>query len=132
VLPPSTEFCEVKITNGGWFVASNRDRASFGGNARVDADGSVEGEQEYLDHGPAQARNVHSIEFTATTCSDDLTMATIFGTATVDGSGTFAFRIDVIDMGEPGSNDSYGIIMSDGYASGQHLLLGGNVQIHKS
>ena len=131
VLPPSTEFCEVKITNGGWFVASNGDRASFGGNARVAADGSVAGQQEYGDHGPAQARNVHSIELTATTCSDDLTTATIFGTATVDGSGTFAFRIDVIDMGEPGTNDSYGILMSDGYASGQRQLQGGNVQIHK-
>jgi hypothetical protein len=59
-------------------------------------------------------------------------MATIFGTATIDGSGSFVFRIDVSDQGEPGRNDSYGIILSDGYASGQHQLQGGNVQIHKS
>jgi hypothetical protein len=42
------------------------------------------------------------------------------------------FRIDVTDGGNGGSNDSYGIIMSDGYASGQHALGGGNVDIHKS
>jgi hypothetical protein len=132
-LPASTELCEVKITQGAWIVANNGDRASFGGNARVEADGStVRGQENYQDHGPAQPRHVQSIELTATTCSDDLTMATIFGRATVDGAGSFTFRIDVTDQGEPGSNDSYGIILSDGYASGQKRLQGGNVQIHKS
>ena len=98
----------------------------------MSADGSsVEGQQQYRDHGPAQPRTVHSIELLATTCSDDLTTATIFGTATIDGSGTFVFRIDVMDQGEPGTNDSYGIMLSDGYASGQKQLRGGNVTIHK-
>jgi hypothetical protein len=35
-------------------------------------------------------------------------------------------------MGEPGSDDTYGITMNDGYASGQQRLQGGNIQIHKS
>jgi hypothetical protein len=131
--PASTALCEVKITEGGWITANNGDRASFGGNAKVTADGtSVQGQQDYQDHGPAQARNVHSIELLATTCSDDLTTATIFGTATIDGSGTFVFRIDVMDQGEPGVNDSYGIMLSDGYFSGQQQLQGGNVTIHKT
>jgi protocatechuate 3,4-dioxygenase beta subunit len=130
--PPSTEFCEVKITEGGWIIAINGDRASFGGNAKVDADGNVQGQQQYQDHGPADPRNVHSIELLATTCSDDLTTATIFGTATKNGSGMFFFRIDVIDNGEPGTDDSYGIMMSDLYVSGQKQLQGGNVQIHKN
>jgi Bacterial Ig-like domain (group 1)/Beta-propeller repeat len=130
--PASTELCEVKITEGGWIIANNGDRASFGGNAKVSADGtSVQGEQEYQDHGPAQPRNVHSIELLATTCSEDLTTAAIFGTATIDGSGMFVFRIDVMDLGEPGTNDSYGIMLSDGYFSGQKQLQGGNVKIHK-
>ena len=42
------------------------------------------------------------------------------------------FRIDVTDQGEPGTNDTYGITMSDGYVSGQQRLQGGNVQIHKN
>jgi protocatechuate 3,4-dioxygenase beta subunit len=130
--PASTELCEVKITQGGWIIANNGDRASFGGNAKVSADGSsVQGQQQYQDHGPAQPRNVHSIKLLATTCSEDLTTATIFGTATIDGSGTFLFRIDVMDQGEPGRNDAYGIMLSDGYASGQKQLQGGNVTIHK-
>jgi hypothetical protein len=47
------------------------------------------------------------------------------------GAGTFVFRIGVIDHGASGTNDSYGIMLSDGYFSGQHQLQGGNVTIHK-
>jgi hypothetical protein len=132
VLPASTEFCEVKITQGGWIIAMNGDRASFGGNARVEEDGTVntvKGQENYQDHGPVSPRHVQSIELTAMTCSDDLDEGTIFGRATVDGSGNFMFRIDVTDEGQ---DDTYGIIMSDGYASGQQQLGGGNVQIHKN
>ena len=132
ILPLNTAFCEVTITQGGWIIANNGDRANFGGNAKVAADGStVQGQEEYQDQGPAQPRNVHSIELLATTCSNDMTSATIFGTATKNGSGMFVFRIDVTDMGSPGTNDSYGIILSDGYVSGQKQLQGGNVTIHK-
>jgi hypothetical protein len=131
-LLPSNAFCEVKITQGGWIVAMNGDRASFGGNARMKEDGTIKGQENYQDHGPAERRHVHSIEFTAMTCSDNLTAGTIFGRATVNGAGDVVFRIDVTDHGEPGRNDTYGITMSDGYASGQQRLQGGNVQIHKN
>src|SRR5438093_514691 len=130
-LPASTQLCEVKITDGGWIIANNRDRANFGGNAKVLPDGSVQGDQEYQDQGPAQPMNVHSTEITATTCSDDLTMASIFGKATIDGAGPHVFRIDVRDGGSGGSNDTYGIMLDNGYMSGQQPLQGGNVTIHK-
>jgi hypothetical protein len=87
--------------------------------------------KEYQDKGPAQPLNVHSINLTATTCSNDRTRATIFGSATIDGSGWHVFRIDVTDMGSPGTNDTYGIILDTGYASDQKRPLGGNVTIHK-
>jgi hypothetical protein len=57
-------------------------------------------------------------------------MATIFGEATIDGSGTYAFRIDLTDLGSPGTADTYGILLSNGYNSGVHSLMGGNVTIH--
>ncbi|PYQ56242.1 MAG: hypothetical protein DMF58_21195 [Acidobacteria bacterium] len=123
-LPANTALCEVTITEGGWIFANNGDRANFGGNAKVTADGSnVQGQENYQDQGPAQPMSVHSIQLTATTCSNDLTSATIFGTATIDGFGIYVFRI--------GTNDTYGIILSNGYASGQHQLQAGNVTIHK-
>jgi hypothetical protein len=133
--PASTSFCEVSITNGGWIIATNGDRATFGGNAKVNSTGSiVQGQEEYQDHGPAMPRNVKSIQLLATTCdtTSNPKTATIYGRATVNGGGDFVFRIDVTDGGNGGSTDSYGILMSDGYASGQHLLGGGNVYIHKS
>jgi len=132
-VPASTAFCEVAITNGGWIIATNGDQASFGGDAKVSADGtSIQGQEQYQDHGPVQPFNMHSINLTATTCSSDLKQATIFGTATIDGSGNYVFRIDVTDNGQSGANDSYGLILSNGYASGQQTLQGGNVTIHKS
>ena len=126
VLPASTPGC--KVTNGGRITASNGDKATFGGNAQANG---LSGEEEYQDHGPAQNMNVHSIDITAVVCNAAGTSASIFGTATVNGAGSFDFRIDVADNGEPGRNDTYRIRLSNGYDSGvQKLSAGGNVQIH--
>ncbi|MCA1569819.1 MAG: Ig-like domain-containing protein, partial [Chloroflexi bacterium] len=131
VLPPSTAFCEVVITNGGWIIANNGDKGSFGGNARADAEGNVSGQQLYQDHGPAQPMTVKSVEILALTCSEDRTQADIYGRATIDGEGSYLFRIRVRDLAEPGKRrDTYRITVSNGYESGDHLLRGGNIQIH--
>jgi len=124
VLPTSTAGC--KISTGGRITASNGDKATFGGNAKGTG---PSGQVEYQDHGPAGDINVHSIGVLAVTCSDDGTMASIFGTATIDGSGSFDFRIDVTDQGEPGTADTYRIRLSNGYDSGEQVLSGGNIQI---
>ena len=126
VLPASTPGC--KVTNGGRITANNGDKGTFGGNAQADG---LSGSEEYQDHGPAQDMNVHSSSITAVVCNAAGTAASIFGTATVNGSGSFNFRIDVADNGEPGRNDTYRIRLSNGYDSGVHTLAaGGNVQIH--
>jgi hypothetical protein len=131
VLPVSTPGCEVIITNGGWIIAANGDRASFGGNAKVDADGNVSGQEEYQDHGPIQPMNLHG-NVLAVVCGADGTQATVFGKATVDGSGSHFYRIDVRDLGEPGvGTDRYGILVATGYNSGEQVLMGGNVQIRR-
>jgi hypothetical protein len=134
-LPPeSTPLCEADITGGGWFIAANGDRVNFGGNALADTNGSPSGQEEYQDQGPAQPMNLHSVEITATVCNELRTTATIFGTATIDGSGEqHVFRIDVTDAGEPGVNDTYEIMLDDLYDSGPpgpETLMGGNITIH--
>lgn len=130
VLPPSTPLCEVIITQGGRITAANGDRATFGGNAHLDDDGLVKGEQQYTDHGPAQPMHVHSTEILVVTCSADRKEATIYGRATVDSVPGFFFRIRVRDNDESGAgSDLYGILLSNGYASGDQVLKGGNVQI---
>ena len=125
VIPASTEGC--KVTYGGRITAANGDKATFGGNAKADG---LKGQEEYQDHGPAADLNVHSIDVLAVTCSRDGTQASIFGTATVNGGGSFDYRIDLKDLGEPGSSDTYRIRLSNGYDSGVQVLEGGNVQIH--
>jgi len=125
VIPASTEGC--KVTYGGRITAANGDKATFGGNAQANG---LKGQEEYQDHGPATDLNVHSIEIQSVVCSRDGTQASIFGTATVNGSGSFNFRIDLKDLGEPGSSDTYRIRLSNGYDSGVQVIEGGNVQIH--
>jgi hypothetical protein len=125
VIPASTPGC--KVSYGGRITAANGDKATFGGNAKAD---DLSGQEEYQDHGPAADLNVHSIDVQSVVCSSDGTQASIFGTATINGGGTFDYRIDLKDLGEPGDLDTYRIRLSNGYDSGVQVLQGGNVQIH--
>jgi Big-like domain-containing protein len=130
VLPVTTPNCEIKINNGGWIIAANADRGSFGGMAKADEASNVTGNEQYQDHGPVRPFNLHG-DPTVVTC-DSSTSATIYGTATIDGAGSFTFRIRVEDNGEGGKGvDKYWIIVSNGYDSGNQTLKGGNVQIHR-
>jgi hypothetical protein len=86
--------------------------------------------EEYQDHGGATDVNVHSTAVTAVSCSRDGTSATIFGTATGNGSGSYTFRIDVKELDEPGTNDRHRVRLSNAYDSGDQQLGSGNIQIH--
>ena len=130
-LPVTTPLCEIRITNGGWIVTASGDRASFGGNARANASGQTSGQEEYQDHGPVQPLNVHSINVLAIVCEGTM-QASIFGQATINGSGSFYYRIRVWDLAEPGiGHDRYWMLLQTGYNSGEHVLRGGNVQIRR-
>jgi hypothetical protein len=141
-LPPEPPVpCDVIITEGGWIIAQNGDRGSFGGNAHDSPTGEPSGQPEYQDHGPAQPMNVHSTSIVAVVCSEDGKQASIFGFARIDGSVLdFVFRIDVQDLAEPGvGQDTYRMRLSNGYDSGGgaagpagpgNILMGGNVPIH--
>jgi hypothetical protein len=134
-VPLSTPLCQVDVTYGGWIHANNGDRANFGGNARVDSQGNPLGQEQYQDQGPVQPMNVHSINVLAVVCpGNPPTEASIFGTATIDGAGSYDYRIDVKDVAESGRGaDTYRIRLSTVplYDSGEHTLEGGNVTIHK-
>src|SRR4029079_19087224 len=81
VLAGSTEGC--KVTYGGRIIAANGDTATLGGNAKA---AGPKGQEEFQDHGPAVDMNVHSIDVQAVLCSADGLSASIFGTATIDGT----------------------------------------------
>ena len=112
------------------FTTALGDHATFGGNAKVSLSGEASGQQNYQDHGPIRPLSFKALTVQAVICSDDRTEATIAGTGTVDGAGEFEYRIRLVDQGEPGTNDEYGIVIpAAGYASGDQMLDGGNVQI---
>jgi hypothetical protein len=130
VLPPTTPLC--KINNGGRITAMNGDKATFGGDAKSSETGATQGQQEYQDHGPAQRLNMHSISVLAIVCDGSGEEASIYGDATIDGVGVYAYRIKVRDRGEPGAGrDTYWILLGNGYTSGDQTLEGGNVQISR-
>jgi hypothetical protein len=131
VLPMTTPGCEITITNGGWIIANNGDRANFGGNAKADEDSNVSGQEQYQDHGPVDPFTLHGQPTVIVCDASDSTRATIFGDATIDGSGPYTFRIDVQDLAEPGRGmDKYRMQVGT-YDSGDQVLQGGNVQIRK-
>jgi hypothetical protein len=126
----STPNCTAKISNGGWITAKNGDTSTFGGNARVSSSGSASGQETYQDHGPTSPLTVKSISVAAVVCGSSGTEATIIGSATVNGSGSHEYEIDLKDADEPGTADTYRILIPDiSYDSGTQTLQGGNIQI---
>jgi hypothetical protein len=128
-LPASTQLCAVTVTNGGWIIANDGDKASFGGNASSDSLGSLTGQEQFTDS-PASV-SFHSTSVLALKCSSSMEQAEIFGQGTVNGSGPFNYRIDVSDPDSTGASDTYGILLSYPYDSGIHPLGGGSVEIHQ-
>ena len=126
--PPDKSTAGCKVTNGGRITASNGDKATFGGNSKATNEDEAKGQEQYRDHGPATSFRFHSIRIETVIC--DGGQATILGQGTVDGEGSYDFRIDVTDNGEPGEDDTYRIRISNGYDSGQQPLEGGNLQVH--
>jgi hypothetical protein len=125
--PVSTSPCQ--ITGGGWIIAQNGDRATFGGNAKADESGETEGAQSFVDHGPAQRLNLQSLNVLTVVC--DGSSASIFGQASINGSDVVNYQINVQDVGGPGrGQDTYQLIIN-GYDSGEQVLRGGNIQIRQ-
>lgn len=57
--------------------------------------------------------------------------ATFTGRATVDGIPGVAFFVEVVDNGEPGRQDSFRLVVADGYGA-MGTLTGGNIQVEGS
>ena len=92
--------------------------------------GVASGQQTYHDHGPLQPLTFKALTVDAVLCNDDRTEATILGEGSIDGAGSFEYRIRLADGGAPGTNDMYGIIIPlAAYDSGEQPLEGGNIQI---
>jgi Ca2+-binding RTX toxin-like protein len=125
---PPTAATPCKVTYGGGITTTAGAQATFGGNA-IPSAATVKGQQQFQDHGPS-GFSVHSMTTSAVACTAN--RVSIYGTA-ARGTATVRYRIDLVDNGEPGTNDTYRMVLSDGYDTGrQKLLTGGNVQVHSA
>jgi len=108
------------VTGGGWI----NDKSTFGVSGGIKKN-KFWGQLLYNDHNGVQ---VKSTEVTNYIVIDAVTRQ-IEGLAKINGEGSFAYTVVVVDNGEPGRNDSFNIVLSTGYnASG--ILNGGNIQLH--
>ena len=123
------------ITSGGFVLTDTSKEANFGAHGGCKHDGFW-GHINYVDHGIDY--HIDSIAITGyLTPSPGSNIRDICGMATTNRAETqpVLFRIRLIDNGEPGVADQFGIRLSNGYVVTTRLLNagmggGGNVQLH--
>lgn len=122
VCPDGKDF----VTGGGWITAPSNAKGTFGVAGGL-KNGAFWGHLTYIDHGTGM--QVKGTGVTAYVVVDATTRR-IDGNAEIDGqNGTY--RVYVSDNGEPGRNDTFKIILSNGYTAGTVYLQGGNIQLHQ-
>jgi hypothetical protein len=133
--------CKDFVTGGGWITLPDGSKGTFGVTGGMKR-GELWGHLEYVDHGSKDSKSSKSSKgsraddlkvkgtgVTAYTVVDAKTRH-IEGTAEIDGKHGYTYKVDVVDNGEPGSDDTFSLTLSNGYsASGK--LAGGNIQLHR-
>ena len=116
--PPGGGGC--KVTGGGSIPTGPTTQARFSLNPHE----SLKGKVKYDDDGAAA--DFRSTRLTEVTCGSN--SATVRGEG-VNNGHTVTFTVEVIDNGEPGSSDVFGISLSDTYTR-SGTLANGNIQVH--
>lgn len=123
--PPT--ICKDFVTGGGWINGTSGEKATFGVSGGI-KNGKFWGQLSFNDHGKNGIK-VKSKSVTAYILLDATTRQ-IEGIAKVNGQGSFAYTVIVKDNGEPGRNDTFSLVVSNGYSVAGSLS-GGNIQLHK-
>lgn len=114
------------LTGGGRIDGMPSGEPAAFGVAGGIVNGEFWGHLNYVD----RAADLH-VRGTAVTAYTEIDATTrrIEGTAEINGAGGFTYLVEASDNGEPGTADTFRIVLSNGYeASG--TLIGGNIQIH--
>jgi hypothetical protein len=102
-----------------------------GGRIIVETEAATFGNlSEYVQHGDLDPFNAH-LSAEVILCSTDFQRATIFGTASINGAGTHAFRMDVQDLDQSPAKgvDTFRIRFDTDYDSTEQPLAGGNIKV---
>jgi hypothetical protein len=123
------------ITSGGFVFTDAGAMANFGAHGGC-KNGAFWGHVNYVDHASGGNYHVDSTEITGYMFDPAYPNARdICGWARTNRDEVVRFRVRLIDNGEPGRNDMFGIRLSNGYWVTTRLLGaggpgGGNVQLH--
>lgn len=130
------------VTAGGYVFKDNGEMANFGAHGGC-KNGEFWGNVNYVDH--ENQFHLKSTRITGYLFDPDAPKARdICGWARInDQEQEVMFRIRLVDNGEPGKNDTFGITIDNWYTSGERFYHvssrklaggeggGGNVQLHK-
>jgi hypothetical protein len=123
------------VTSGGFVITDSGMNANFGADGGC-RNGGFWGSLKYVDH--STGYHVNSVQITGyLTPSPGSNVRDVCGiarTSAVNSQPVF-FRVRVVDNGEPGVRDQFGIRLSNGYSVTTRLLGrgmsgGGNAQLH--
>jgi lysophospholipase L1-like esterase len=115
------------ITGGGWITGTaSGGKGTFGLSAGT-SNNIPWGDLTYKDHG--DGLTVKSTTITTYAPGATPNSRHIEGIAQINGVDGYTFSVDVTDNGDPGTNDTFGISLSDGYQAGGSLG-GGNIQLN--
>ena len=126
--PPAPPSTPGKASGGGHFTVGNKRHFAFFAEYTAQA-GAPGGDLSYDDKAGAKVKG-QSVESLAINGNQ----AVIKGSATYNGASGYRFEITTVDHGEPGSNDSFSLVVTQPldplfrYESGG-TLSGGNVKV---
>lgn len=131
--PPADAECD-KVTGGGWIVGTpSGAKGNFGVSGGTKG-GEFWGHLNYVDHGTGM--HVRSTAVTAYQLDPANANGRYIHFNVLIGSASGTAVVHVIDNGEPGTRDVFGITLSNGYAAHGELGGtekkggGGNIQLH--
>jgi DNA/RNA endonuclease G (NUC1) len=128
------------MTTGGGKVMHNGVLAEFGFNVKYLKNGNTQGHLIFVEHRAAgdvvvKSNAMDSLSIVKAAAGSGST-AVILGRATMNGVGNYRFRATVVDNGEPGANDKFGLQVTN--PAGEAVtdltfspvtLNGGNIQV---
>lgn len=129
--PTTGNECEDRYTGGGFIYTTSGAKGTFGNHAGI-LNGNFWGGLNYIDH--RTGLHVHGKILVKYEVLDAVTRRATF-IADADGE-TVTAVVTVADKGEPGTHDTFQIVLSNGYSQGGELggttkKGGGNIQLHK-
>jgi hypothetical protein len=122
------------FVTGGGIILHNGVLANFGMNSKYLKNGQIQGGLLYIEHRASGDVMLKSNALTALSIVGNT--AVLVSKATLGGVGNYSFQATVIDNGEPGTNDQFGLqVTGPGGAQVSDLtftpitLTGGNIQV---